>query len=425
MRLDRRGFLQMGAGASLGALVCPRPAGAAGFSVGVGRSPNGYVAARRAIEASGEWPPVSLAGRTVVVKPNLVVALPASSGATTDPAVVRAVVDLALAGGSAEVLIVETSASGALFGPCGYGFFESYDPLGRVRLADLRDFPVVAAPVPAALAYPSIDVPDLVLRSEVVFVSVGKLKVHMETYATLSTKNLFGLPVLDRYPAFPPNGRFAMHDRGVSQTIVDLSRLRPVHFAVIDGVFGMEGAGPLLGTPVRTDTVVAGRNSVAVDRVGLVAMGLEQWPARHLAYAARFGLGPADLEGITVRGDPLAPRPFALSALAPVLEYPRVVPGSFNPGSGQRTSALVWYAERCVRALDVLRLHDDRPDADLVRALVSYDYREPGWEVVGWDGRDADGALAPPGRYAVHVRAFSTRSQVRHADAVGWVTVGA
>ena len=40
-----------------------------------------------------------------------------------------------------------------------------------------------------------------------------------------------------------------------------------------------------------------------------------------------------------------------------------------------------------------------------------------------WDGRDGNGLLAAPGRYAVHLRAYGGRGQSRHADGVGWVTV--
>jgi uncharacterized protein (DUF362 family) len=423
MQRERRAFLRAGLGASLGVAGSALVARAETFSVGVGRRLGGYAATLRAIESCGEWSLLDLAGRTMLIKPNLVVPSSAESGATTDPEVVRAVVDLALAGGASEVLIAEASPQGAHFEECGYGFFDSYDPQGRVSLVDLGDPPLVLAPVPGALAYPAISVPDLILGEDLVFVSVGKMKVHRETYATLSTKNLFGLPAVEGYVSNPPYGRFAMHDRGTTQTIVDLLRLRPVHFAVVDGIWGMEGAGPLMGTPVRTNTVLAGRNPVAVDRVALLAMGLEQWPARHLALAARLGLGPGGLGAVSVAGDTLAPRRFTLAGLAPILEYPRVSPSTIAPRAGQEATALTWYAERCVRLLEVVRLHDDRPDVEAVRALAPLDYRGPGWELTTWDGRDDGGSVAPPGRYAVHVRAFSTRFRLRHVDGVGWVTV--
>ena len=223
------------------------------------------------------------------------------------------------------MLIVETAPSGAHFADCGYSYFDSYDQYGRVRLVDLNVFPMTLAAVPTPLAYEAIYVPSFILHPDVVFISVGKLKVHVETLTTLSTKNLFGLPAVDRYISNPSSGRFAMHDRGINQAIVDVALIRPIDFAVVDGIWGMERTGPVWGDPVRMNTVLAGRNSVAVDRVGMVAMGLSQSQALHLTYAARFGLGPANLDNITVSGDPLESRPFSLEMVSPLIEYPRPI----------------------------------------------------------------------------------------------------
>jgi uncharacterized protein (DUF362 family) len=424
MTIDRRSFLRIGTGASIGLLGLSRLAHAQSWTVGVGRNRAPYAATKRAVEACGEWPLLDVQGRTVVIKPNLVIAAPSSTGATTDPEVVRAIVDLALADGAAEVLIVETSPAGAHFQPCGYGPLATYDPLGRVRLVDLGTLPLVLAPVPGGLAYGSLYVPDLMIRSDIVFISVGKLKVHVETLATLATKNLFGLAGVSSYPSpTSPTGRFGMHDRGVSQSIVDLNLRRPIHFAVVDGIWGMEGIGPFFGTPVRMNMVLAGRNAVAVDRVALASMTLEPFAARHLAYASRAGLGPASLDDVTVVGDRLPIRQFALLALSPVVEAPHAFPAAFSPLLGQSTAAATWYAERCVRTFDVLRLHDDTPAVEHIRTLAPYEYKGPGHEVVAWDGRDQDDLVVPPGRYAIHLRAASARVQVRPADAVCWVTV--
>ena len=44
----------------------------------------------------------------------------------------------------------------------------------------------------------------------------------------------------------------------------------------------MEGDGPFYGSPVFSGAVIAGQNSLAVDRIGLVAMGVPQYAVRHL-----------------------------------------------------------------------------------------------------------------------------------------------
>ena len=420
MRTTRRSFLRASSGL-VAATAIPRGAEGAAYRVGIGRESDPYAATVRAIDASSGWLRERIFGKTVVIKPNLVSAMTADSGVTTDPEVVRAIVDRALGDGAAEVLIVEASPQGAWFSPCGYDGFGTYGP--RVRLVDLAQQPLVLAPTPLRLAYDAVFVAPALIASDVFFVSAAKLKTHGDAIATLAMKNLFGLPAIDRYISSPAVGRFAMHDRSVHQTIVDLNALRPVDFAVVDGIVGMEGNGPLSGTPVRMDTVIAGANACAVDRVALIAMGLPQRLVRHLDLAAAHGLGPADVSSIEIAGDALEPRAFAWPPVPPIIEHPRVWPASFNPAASQTVQIFGWYRHTCVRKLEVLRLYDDTPQVDLVKTLIPSGVRQAGVERALWDGRGDDGVVVSPGRYGVHVRAVHASLQGRPSDAIGWVTV--
>jgi len=422
MPLTRRAVLKLGLAASA-ATALPGRLFAAGYRVGVGHDTDGYNATRRALDASGEWPALNVAGKTVVIKPNLVQPRPATTGATTDPEVVRAIVDQALADGAAGVKIVEVAGQGLVFTACGYDFFRTYDANGRVQLLDLQQTTQVLAPVSAGMAYSAISTSDMLLQPDVVFVSAAKLKTHTDTVASLSMKNLFGLPTVDKYISYLPAGRFAMHDRGLHQAVVDLNRLRPIDYAVLDGIWAMEGTAPLFGTPVRMDTVLAGRNALAVDRVALSLIQLSQRSVRHLDYGATAGLGPMELDDIEVAGDALVPRSLLLPRLPPYVEYPRVSPATFKPSSGQKTTVGVYYVQACIRTLDILRLYEDRPVVDLIRTLKPYDNRAPGYEFITWDGRADDGTLAPPGRYAAHFRAFQPTAEGRPMDGMAWLSV--
>jgi uncharacterized protein (DUF362 family) len=423
--VNRRTFLHAGAAGAVGLVVAPRLASAQGHRVGVGVDLSGYAAARRAIASAGTWPAAQIAGRRVILKPNLLAPVPSSTGVTTDPEVTRAVVDLALESGASEVLIVESCSIGANFTACGYGFFSSYDPAGRVRLVDLSLETNVLAPVPSGLAYFGIVMPQIVLDPQAFYVSIGKMKTHAETLATLATKNQFGLPAVNQYisASGPAAGRFAMHDRGLSQAVVDINRTRPIHYAVIDGIVGMEGMGPRFGNPVSMNVVLAGANSVAVDRVALQAMQLNPVAVRYLQLASRLGLGPRDLDSVVVAGDPLPQKKFALPPfLAPLIEYPHVYAFRFAPRLGQSIKALVWYLEPVVRELNVLELFEDSPTVRVVRTLSAFENRTEGPEEMVWDGRDDTGTVVPPGRYALHMRARSVSSSIaRAADGIGWV----
>lgn len=420
MALTRRQLIRMGMAAPLASLI-PLSARAATYQVGVGRDASPYAATVRAIDASGEWPSARIAGSPVIVKPNIVSAAAPDTGTITDPEVVRAIVDRALADGATSVAIVEANPTGPLFDQAGYGYFASYDPLNRVRLVDLQPEPLTLAPLANALAFPAVYLANLLLDPTAVFISAAKLKTHGDAIATLSMKNLFGLPAVDHYIAsFPPYGRFGMHDRGVSETVIDLNRLRPIDFAVIDGIYGMEGAGPLKGTPVYMETVLAGRNPVAVDRVALAAMQIPQSFVQHIAFASRFGLGPSTISEITTGGDPLNTRAFALPTGPPLVEYPRIFYQTFQAGASQ-CYAVQWYAETCVRKIEVVRAHDDQPALDVIATLRAWGPRAGGYETVSWDGRDSSGAAVPPGRYAIHVKAYHTSLSGRPGDGIGWV----
>jgi uncharacterized protein (DUF362 family) len=433
-RLQRRpviGALSGGALAGLGLSGVARAD--ASFRVGIGRSPDPYVATLRAIAASGEWPGALLSGRTVIIKPNLVGPASASTGMTTDPHVVRAVVDLALRAGVGQIVIAEGGLQGANFTACAYDFFRTYDPGGRIRLADLNDEPVSLVPVPGGLAYRAVYVPRLIVDQTSIYITVGKLKTHAEAVATLSLKNQFGLPVIPPYslpnePWFRP--RFHLHERGVHQTIVDLNLLRPSHFAIVDGVWGMEGQGPTQGSPVRMDMVVAGRNAVAVDRACLQAMGIAQERVPYLYYAAQKGLGPAALSAIQLAGDSVTPVTFAQATdlLPPLVWRPGINPASFSLGSGQDTTITCRLDARtdrvCLLRIEVIRTSETSSAITVVRTLRGWAPRASGIESVTWDGRADGGAFVAPGNYTVRAQAYyEAQPEPLIAYATSWVIV--
>ena len=378
-RISRRLFLQFGAGGLVSLATGIQPAFASPCRVGIGKSADPYAATLRAVESTGEWPSTKIFGKTVVIKPNLVLPMTSDTGVTTDHQVVRALVDLALEAEPAYVLIVEGGFGGANFSGCGYDFFNNYN--SRVR------------------------------------------QTHKHTYATLSMKNLIGLAPIDKY-SYPLVDRLgALHYRGISQVVVDLNLLRHVDFAVVDGVWGMEGDGPVAGDPVRMDMVIAGRNSVAVDSLCLWTMAVPQRAAKHLTYAARKGLGPADLDQIKVLGDPFTQRQFTRPAkLAPLTGYPCALPQRFTPGSSQEVLIIYTVGPPCLTLVEIVRTSEISPEVTPIRILQDWESRPAGFEVLKWDGRDDTGVVVSPARYTMRVQAKYDNDGT-HAYATGWVSV--
>lgn len=423
--LGRRSLLKVllsGAG-----VICARShaRAASSYRVGIGASTDAYSATMRAAAASGEWPSTRIAGRTVVIKTNLVLGMATETGGTTSPFVVQALVDLALRDGASQILIIEGGRYGAPFSLCGYDFLRSYDPDGRVVLADLNAEKRTIARVLNGSVYRFLYLPEIATRADVVFISAAKLKVHVETGATLSIKNLFGVPPIPPY--FDPEqaefrSRYHLHQRGVHQSIADLHLALPIDFAVVDGIWGMEGDAPDQGTPVRMDLVAAGANALAVDRLCAHIMGTPQERVQHFAYAAAKGLGPTTLAGVQAVGDPFTPRAFLQPALPPQVWVPRAFPAAFAPSLGEQTTIAFRLVHESRVRLQILRTSDLLPTAAVVRTLRDWTVRSPGVETAVWDGRDDDGQVVPAGSYAIRAQAETDGTTLFNAG-TGWVAV--
>jgi uncharacterized protein (DUF362 family) len=86
----------------------------------------------------------------------------------------------------------------------------------------------------------------------------------------------------------------------------------PVHLAVIDGWQAMEGNGPVRGSAVDMQTVLASTDFIAADVTGAELMGFNPENIGYLQYAAgRYGfepLGVGNRSEITVKGAPVEKR---------------------------------------------------------------------------------------------------------------------
>src|SRR5262249_30980141 len=86
-----------------------------------------------------------------------------------------------------------------------------------------------------------------------------------------------------------------LHWAGIAESIADLHSLFPRTFAIVDGVVGMEGNGPIQGTPRAAGVVVAGASPVAVDATCCRIMGLDPDRVGYLNLTAGEGNASEDL----------------------------------------------------------------------------------------------------------------------------------
>jgi uncharacterized protein (DUF362 family) len=119
-------------------------------------------------------------------------------------------------------------------------------------------------------------------------VSIPKMKTHHWVGATLSMKNLFGVVSGGVY-GWPKN---ILHWAGIPACIADLYHTLPRHFAIVDGIVGMEGNGPIQGTPKNAGVLVMGSDLAAVDATCCQIMSINP---RRIAY---LKMASGDVSGL-------------------------------------------------------------------------------------------------------------------------------
>jgi len=225
---------------------------------------------------------LNVAGKRVLLKPNLVEFDPATV-INTNAAVLAAAWEVFHQLGAAQVTIAEGPGhrrdSFGLAEDAGY--FEAVHGLDRT-FVDLNrdDVACVGNFANEAKFY----FPQTVLDADLI-VSLAKMKTHHWAGATLSMKNLFGLVPGSVY-GWPKN---KLHYIGVEESIVALNRRFRNTFAIVDGIVGMEGNGPIQGSPKFSGVLVMGADVVAVDSTCCRIMGIDPSKVEYLRTAAEFG----------------------------------------------------------------------------------------------------------------------------------------
>jgi uncharacterized protein (DUF362 family) len=223
----------------------------------------------------------------VLIKVNFITTKTWDTGATTDPIVVEALIkkleDLPV-----KVYVVESDATitnaDKAFEMTGMKDMCERNGVEWLNLRHVKD--KVKLAVPNGEALKSITVPRLVTESAVI--SAAKLKTHVDTGVTLGMKNMFGL--------LPDKFKGKYHLKGISKVVVDINTVLRPAFTVIDGFVGMEGEGPIDGTPVQMNLIIAGTDPVATDATACRVMGINPYEIKHIRKAYEKGLGSSEAQ---------------------------------------------------------------------------------------------------------------------------------
>ena len=224
---------------------------------------------------------------TVLIKVNFITDKTWDTGATTDPIVVEAIIKK-LEALPVKVYVVESDATitnaDKAFEKTGMKEMCRRNGVEWLNLRHVKD--KVKLDIPNGEALQSIIVPRLVTESAVI--SAAKLKTHVNTTVTLGMKNMFGL--------LPDKFKGKYHMKGISKVVVDINTVLKPAFTVIDGFVGMEGEGPIDGTPVQMNLIIAGKDVVATDATAARVMGFNPYEITHIRKAFEKGLGRSEAQ---------------------------------------------------------------------------------------------------------------------------------
>lgn len=255
----------------------------------------------------------AIGNRRVILKPNNVSIY--TQLAASHVECLEGILEFLKSIGKTNVTIAESPAEG----PATEGFenfrYYSLEKNYTVDLIDLdkQDYELVYVIDENDFHPHAVRMSSLLLDPNNFIISSAVMKTHDRVVATLSLKNIvFGAPIKDegfrwrRGKEGAKNDKPIAHGGGIKGVNYNLFAMAPrLHpdLSVIDGFQGMEGNGPVGGTPVDHRVAVVSPGWLAADRVAVELMGIDFSKIGYLNYCAQAGMGQADLAKIEVVGE--------------------------------------------------------------------------------------------------------------------------
>ena len=174
------------------------------------------------------------------------------------------------------------------------GFYDIEGKYPNVEIVNISKLPSRTVELRAKGKPYFIDLPVLLLDDVDFCITCPVPKVHCMTKITLSFKNQWG--------CLPDTMRLKNHyvfDEIIGQ-VNDKLKFR---YAFLEGKYGLDRNGPLMGDPVEVNWFAASNSLGAFDRVVSGMMGFDWRRIGHLKMAEKYGFMPGRKE-IKIIGDP-------------------------------------------------------------------------------------------------------------------------
>jgi uncharacterized protein (DUF362 family)/Pyruvate/2-oxoacid:ferredoxin oxidoreductase delta subunit len=259
--------------------------------------PATYENCREAVNRAFELFPKDIAGKKIVIKPNVLRTSRAEEHIVTNPALLQAVIEKVEEMSPSEIVVGDNPGlfnygdnensfmiTGLMAAAKGY-----YKNLGNAlqHLPFNPDF------------MPEVGVSKEILDADII-ISLPKFKTHGLTVMTGAIKNSYGI--------LPGAQKARLHQiagtpERFHEVIVEVFRLRVPDLFIMDAVVGMEGNGPASPELREIGLILASDNAVALDGVVARMMGVDPGRLRFLQKAKTMGLGDFSSEMVKIVGE--------------------------------------------------------------------------------------------------------------------------
>lgn len=225
--------------------------------------------------------------KSVVIKPNLCYYWDCTTGYTTDPRVVAALIDIVRERyGNVEVKVAEADASAMrtrhAFPILGY---EKLASEKGVELFNLANDALEDKTVNVRGHDFSFKVPQLLLKTDL-FINVPKLKVMRATKISCAMKNLFGCMGVPKKMVYHPF---------LNEAIVGMTKLLHPHLTIVDGLVALGS------NPKKLGLIMASVDPFSVDWIVSEIAGYKPRSVGFLQIAVKEKVGRP--EGIVTKGE--------------------------------------------------------------------------------------------------------------------------
>ncbi len=173
------------------------------------------------------------------------------------------------------------------------GYFDMEKKYSNVKVVNISQLPEVIVEFNVKGRPYSIKLPSLFFDEIDFSITCPLPKVHCMTKITLAFKNQWG--------CLPDTMRLKNH-YVFNEIIGQVCDKLKIRFAFLDGKYGLNNNGPMVGNPVEVNWFVASNSLGAFDMIVSEMMGFDWRKIGHLKIADRYGFMPRR-EEIEVLGD--------------------------------------------------------------------------------------------------------------------------